>query len=234
MDYVRAEQAIRTALSDFRADQDRWVKTYILTRVLESRVQKSSRADLVHLAFHLGGPIVLAGIYHATNDSHRNVRNRETLEFLLQAPQGTLQELFGRANRFPCNTSMGGWLRRIMAKLPLDAKDLACLIVALGVADIPQCLFTRAREPTSTWGSNGEVSPVATSVTLMVRNEERFGEALRALESVRLITVTDQSIEVNSRFKELLGDWGQDAKWKSEAVRLVCHAFPKSAIIELE
>lgn len=49
----------------------------------DQRTQKTPRAELIYESFRHGGPLALTGVFYATLDAHRNLRNLETLEFFL-------------------------------------------------------------------------------------------------------------------------------------------------------
>ena len=80
-DYLHTEQTIRDALRDFEAEQERYVKSYVLSRTLSQRFQKTPRADVIYKAFQYGGPLTTLGIFYATLDANRNLRNRDALDF---------------------------------------------------------------------------------------------------------------------------------------------------------
>ena len=73
LDYIHAEQAIREALLQFQGDQERYTRSYTLSRTLDARTQKTPRANVIHQAFSHGGPLALIGIYYATLDAHCNI-----------------------------------------------------------------------------------------------------------------------------------------------------------------
>ncbi|KAI1128100.1 hypothetical protein F5Y10DRAFT_180376 [Nemania abortiva] len=226
IDHLLAERSIRDALHAFPGRQERQVTAYVLTRALDPRVNPA-RVRMIQQAFLAGGPVALAGVFFATIDSHRNVQNRETLDYLARMDEPARLELFLRAGRFPCGPGIGVWLARLLDKLDLDSKDLAGLLLCLGQDILPTALFEHARLPSRTWGEDGEVVDTPSNVPLLIRNERRFAHALQTLIQVGLASTEGKVIYVRDSFRAQLGDWGQSLHQREQAVRLVSHSFPK-------
>ena len=233
LDYLQAEQAIRDTLLQFQADQERYVRSYVLSRTLDHRIQKTPRAEVLYQSFHHGGPLALMGIFYATLDAHRNIRSRETLDFFLQKASAESQlALMKRVGMFPCNPSVEGWLLRIFNKLEPDSRALACVLRGLGTADIPQELFRRARSPSLTWNSNGAPVELVSRVALFIQKDDIFRVALRNLEHVGFAYSTQETISLNGRVAEYLGRHLDVPRWVSEAAKVVIHAYPKYQSVE--
>ncbi|RYC55021.1 hypothetical protein CHU98_g11189 [Xylaria longipes] len=226
LDHLLAKRCIRDVLHLFSAEHERRVTAYILARALDPRT-KPARLHVVQQSFVIGGPVALAGAFYATIDSHRNVQKRETLNYLSHVDDFTRVELFRRASYFPCSPSMGSWLARLLDRLDLDSRDLAALLLCLGQDILPTTLFGRARVPSRTWGEDGEVVETPTSVPLLIRNRQRFDNAMQDLGKVGLASTDGDNINVRGSFRAHLGNWGQSLQRKEEAVRLVSHSFPK-------
>ncbi|KAI0550144.1 hypothetical protein F4679DRAFT_221777 [Xylaria curta] len=226
IDYLLAERSIRDALHVFSGEQERRVTAYLLARTLDPRLNPA-RLPMIHQSFTAGGPVALAGVFYSTIDSHRNVQNRETLNYLAHVDESVRLELFHRAGSFPCNPSVGPWLTRLLDRLDLNSRDLAGLLLCLGQDMLPVALFDCARLPSRTWGEDGEVVDTPSGVALLIRNEQRFANALQDLVKVGFAFMKGQDIYVRDSFRAHLGSWGQSPQRKEEAVRLVSHSFPK-------
>ncbi|RYP31953.1 hypothetical protein DL767_005494 [Monosporascus sp. MG133] len=148
LDYLRTEQAIRDCLQQFQGDQERYVRSYVLSRTLDHRIQQTPRADIIYQSFHYGGPLALVGVFYATLDAHRNPRNRETLDFFLhKASSESKLELIKRTSTFPCNSSVASWLQRILEKLEPDSQTLAYILRGLGLdRNVAELLLQRPDE----------------------------------------------------------------------------------------
>ncbi|TGJ80013.1 hypothetical protein E0Z10_g8755 [Xylaria hypoxylon] len=231
VDHLLTERSIQDALNLFPGEPERRVSTYILTRALGTHVN-NPRAQIIHQSFEVGGPIALAGVFYATIDSHRNVQNRETLDYLVSMDEATRLGLFRRAGSFPYPPSMGSWLVRLLDRLDLNTKDLAGLLLCLGTSIVPLVLFDRARSPSRTWGEDGEVLDTPSDILLLIQDEQRFSKALQELVDIGLALVRGTDIHVHGAFFDLPGAWGQPVRyqWREEAVRLVSHSFPKHEV----
>ena len=132
----------------------------------------------------------------------------------------------------PCNASVTGWLQRILDKLGPDSQALACILRRLGTNDVPKKLFDRARKPSLTWDSAGEVTGLLPRIVPFIQEGQLFEAAVRKLKAVGFAFSTDQSISLNQRISDLLRSRLEDPKWATEAARVVVHAFPKYSSIE--
>lgn len=232
LDLLQAEHAIRDALLQVQGEQEKYVKSYTLARTLDPRIQKTPRADVLHQSFSYGGPLALLGIFYATMDAYRNVRNRETLEFFLhKASEESKIDLMKRASAFPCNPTMAGWLHKIWEKLDFDSQSVACILQHLGTK-VPKELFRRLRVPSLTWNSCGEITEVLSQVAPVIQEQPLFDAALRNLERVGFAFSTDETINLNPMIASLLQQHLDKSPWISEAVKIVVHAFPKHQNIE--
>lgn len=234
LNYIRAEQEVRdTLLLHFKSDQERYVKSYCLSRNLDQRTQATPRAQVIYQAFHYGGPVALLGIFYATLDAHRNVRNRETLEFFLQkTSEESKFDLMKRAGGFPCKELVASWLYRIFEKLETDSQVLIRILRYLGTTKIPLEIFRRARLPSLSWDSSGEVASLVSRVSTVILVEELFNEAVQNLNHVGFLHLTQETISLDEKVADLLQQHLEGAKWVVEAAKVVIHAFPKSRDIE--
>ncbi|KAF2963302.1 hypothetical protein GQX73_g10268 [Xylaria multiplex] len=229
IDHLLAERSIRDALNLFPGEDERRVSTYILTRALDAHVN-TPREQIIHQSFEVGGPIALAGVFYATIDSHRNVQNREALDYLVNLDEPARISLFRRAGSFQTPPSMGPWLLRLLDRLDFNTKDLASLLLCLRTSIVPLVLFDRARSPSRTWGEDGELVNTPSNVLLLIQNEQRFSKALQELVGIGFASVKGRDIHVHDSFLRLPGAWGQSVQWKEEVVRLVSHSFPKHKV----
>ncbi|KAI1462868.1 hypothetical protein F4805DRAFT_409548 [Annulohypoxylon moriforme] len=233
-DFFQAEHSIREALIKFQGDKERYVKSYTLTRSLDPRIEETPRAGLIHSSFKYGGPIALIGIFYATIDAHRNIRRRETLDYLLhKASEESKLALIHRTNTFPCDPSLTGWLGRILDRIDPDAQSLACILQWLGTP-VPIDLFHRARLPSLSWNADGEVVEIPARLVSIIQTEEKLDKAIRNLEHFGFVTSTPTAIELNPRIAELLQNRLQSKMWLPKAARIIFHVLPKYASIKPE
>ncbi|KAI1442409.1 hypothetical protein F5Y02DRAFT_429962 [Annulohypoxylon stygium] len=229
-DFFLAEYSIRKALLSFQdtGNQERYTRNYILTRSLDPRIEKTPRADLLRLSFQHGGPIALVGILFATSDAHRNIRSRETLEYLLnRASDGIRLALIRRAGTFPCSPSLVGWLSRILDKLEPDVQGLACILWWLGAPYVPAQLLNRARLPSLSWGVNGETIAAIPRMLSLISDETKTAAAVQSLEYVGFLKSTENSIELDKTVATLLQERLQSGMWLPKAAKIILHALPK-------
>ncbi|KAI1660159.1 hypothetical protein F4813DRAFT_351140 [Daldinia decipiens] len=229
-DFFHTEHAIRDALVKVQGQQERYVRTYILTRSLDIRTEKTPRANLIHASFNHGGPIALLGIFYATFDAHRNTRSRETLDYLVnRASEESRLELIYRTNTFPHNPSVVGWLERIFDKFDSDTQGLACILQWLGTSNIPVDIFRRARVPSLSWGADGEVTGISTRIISLVKDEEKLATATWNLDFSGFSKSRPPVIDINRRVAELLKHRLQTATWLPKVAKIIFHAIPKYA-----
>ncbi|CAJ2505637.1 Uu.00g130310.m01.CDS01 [Anthostomella pinea] len=227
LDFLQAERAVRDALLAFQGNQENYSRAYVLKRTLDARTLETPRADLIHSSFSRGGPVALAGIFYATFDAHRNLRSREVLDFLLnRASDESRLQLIMRASTFPCNRSMSGWLTRILDRLEPKCQNLASIIRCLGPT-MSTSIIRRAREPSLTWGTNGEPVGVEPRLHSSIANIEQFNEALARLEYVGFVRRLEGRITMDPCTADLLRERFEQKGWIVEACRIVAHAFPK-------
>ncbi|KAI2465939.1 hypothetical protein F4781DRAFT_373972 [Annulohypoxylon bovei var. microspora] len=227
-DFFHAEHGIREALLKVQGQQERYARTYILTRSLDTRTERTPRANLIHASFHHGGPISLLGVFYATLDAHRNTRSRETLDYLLnRAPEESRLALIHRTNTFPYNPSVITWLERIFDRVDLDAQGLACILQWLGTSNIPVDIFRRARVSSLIWGADGEVTGLPSRIVSLVKDEEKLATATRNLEFPGFAKSKPPVIDMNRRVAELLKHRLQTAVWLPKAAKIIFHAIPK-------
>ncbi|KAI1818974.1 hypothetical protein F4861DRAFT_544419 [Xylaria intraflava] len=232
--FLRAEHSIRDALASFDGDQDRYVKAYVVSRFLDSRTRMTPRAQIIYPAFSVGGPLTLIGVFYSTFNVSRNPRNRETLDYLLGTVTESRNELFERARMFPRNPSTGPWFQQIVHKLELDARSLAYLLVCLGPHGIPAALLSRIRQPSRTWACDGEVVAHNTRIVPFLSDEVRFNAAVDTLQSIGFVKATSAlksaGLHIDLQLAGLVD--ANLVPWRREAIKLVCHAFPKHESIE--
>ncbi|KAI1382599.1 uncharacterized protein F4822DRAFT_423434 [Hypoxylon trugodes] len=233
LEYLQAERAVREILRNFQGDQDKYAKSYVLSRTLDTRIQKTPRADLFRLALHRGGPLAFVGMFYATFDVQRNLRNRETLDYLLnKATDESKLQLIMRSSTFPCNPSTSNWLFQIFEKLRPNAQNLACILRCLGTTSIPRGLFRRLWMPSLSWGSNGEAMETNAYVTMCIASEQKFTDALYDLEYVGFVRTSATIIDLDKRIAEFLRLHFEHPTWIVEVVRILAHAFPKHRALE--
>ncbi|KAI1390830.1 uncharacterized protein F4822DRAFT_164276 [Hypoxylon trugodes] len=227
-DLVIAEHNIRKALLEFQGHQERYVRTYILTRSLDTRVEKTPRGNLIHTSFKHGGPIALLAIFYATFDAHRNLCNRETLDYFLnKASEEDKLALIHRTNTFPCSPSAIDWLERIFNKFDSDAQTLACILQWLGTSNIPADVFRRARTPSLHWERDGEATGASTRIVSLVIDEEKLVTASQNLEYPGFVKLKPSVIDMNKRVAELLKHRLQTTTWLPKVAKIVFHSIPK-------
>ncbi|KAI0465950.1 hypothetical protein F4859DRAFT_342771 [Xylaria cf. heliscus] len=229
--FVRAEHAVRDALVDFNGDKDRYVKSYVVSRGLDSRTKTTPRASVIHSSFLIGEPLALVGLFYATSDVSRNARNRETLDYFLACPEESRKEMFERASLFPRRPSVRQWFQRIFDKLDGDAQSLAYFLLAVGANRhvVLDLLIKRARQPSSTWDQDGEITMMSPELEPYLSEDSRFDAALRNLKMIGLLKATPD-IHINQALATLLSD--KLTPWREKATKIVCHAFPKHRSIE--
>lgn len=226
--FFQAEHSLRTALVSFQGSQERYVKSYILSRTLGLRVQKTLRAELIHTSYHIGGPFALVGLFYTTFDAHRNPRTRESLDTILALPEKSRYELFKRAHTFPFNESFGKWYKQIMDKYGKYYQSVAYTLYCFGDIQIPSSLLDRCRSPSIAWDSCGNTVGIPPQMTSPLEDEPRYDRALQGLEYVGLVKSTLGFLRLDHRLGSFIYDASQSHTWEIEAVRLVSHAFPKS------
>lgn len=232
VDFLRAEQAIRDALQSFSGDQEKYVRSYVLTRTLDQRTLETPRAGLIRFSFEHGGPLALIGVFYATLNAHRSPKIRDTLEYLCGAPDTSKLELFARAKSFPGSPHVATWLGRLFDRLDIDSQGLACLLRCLGSAGLPRSLFSLAHTPSRTWGLDGEVISIGPQGHAIILDEQRFELAIDKLQFVGFVKCADGKINLDSQIAELLETRLHTPLWKAEAVKLLCHVFPKHCTID--
>ncbi|KAI5920141.1 hypothetical protein F4810DRAFT_450108 [Camillea tinctor] len=231
---LRVEHSLRDALDEFVGSQEKYVRSYVLSRKLDHRTQVTPRAPLIASALQIGGPLALIAVFYATLDAHRNSRSRTTLELLINddISEASKRDLFKRANHFPVNPSFVSWFNRLLDKLDLDSLGAACLLYCLGTDKVPQLIFSRSRCVSKTWGRNGEVWETKPTIASLVQEASGFGAALHKLEMLGFIRSTENIVRVNRRLASILKDREEILAWKIKAIQLVMHALPKHRELE--
>ncbi|KAI2605183.1 uncharacterized protein GGS25DRAFT_419821 [Hypoxylon fragiforme] len=222
--FIPVERGIRDALLGFEADKDRHIRSYMLSRTMDSRVLSSPRTALLGESLKHGGPLALIWTYYATIDAHRNTCNREVLHLLVKFSLESKHQLFARIHKFPCNPSINNWLLRILGQLDLDTQNLASILRCLGSSSIPMALFRRVWEPSRSWGEDGVVE--TRTLTVTVSSEKVFASALYFLEYVGFVRVSGEQIDLDRRISEFLQGRFEQPTWVADAVRIMAHAFP--------
>lgn len=143
----RPRHVLRTTLDEFSGKQEKYVRSYVLSRKLDHRTQVTARAPLIASALQTGGPLALIAVIYVTLDAHRNSQSRITLDLLINdgISEDSKRDLFRRTGYFPVNSSFTDWFNRLLDKLDLDSLRVACLLYNLCVDDIPQFIFQRSR-----------------------------------------------------------------------------------------
>ncbi|KAI9726529.1 MAG: hypothetical protein M1834_009016 [Cirrosporium novae-zelandiae] len=124
-------------------------------------------------------------------------------------------------------------------RLDNDSKDLATLMVFLGVADVAERMLLCARGPLRVWGSNGEIEQRAGSDLITVLTDgARFELAIQSLESYGFIISKPgpfqlRSFSVYPQLRLYIGEHTPNPnRWKIQAAKVVFHAFPKHRHID--
>ena len=131
-----------------------------MKRVLEKHVQGTPRSNLLAAALQSSGVLAFLGIFYATRDTLRNVRNRDTLTYLLGCSDEARRELLDRSGSFPCHATTGEWLERIFQGLEPDSRAMASILWHLGSSAVPKALFRRAQAPSAVWDRDGKAAEV--------------------------------------------------------------------------
>ncbi|KAI1490335.1 hypothetical protein F5X96DRAFT_636728 [Biscogniauxia mediterranea] len=231
---LRVEHSLRTTLDEFSGIQEKYVRSYVLSRKLDHRTQVTARAPLIASALQIGGPLALIAVFYATLDAHRNSQSRITLDLLINdgISEDSKRDLFKRANHFPVNPSFTGWFNRLLDKLDLDSLGVACLLYCLGADEIPQFIFSRSRGVSKTWDRNGEVWETKPTIASLVQEASAFDAALRKLEMLGFARSTANVVRVNRRLASILKDREENLAWKVKATQLVMHALPRHRVLE--
>ena len=128
-----------------------------------------TKGQVIYQAFYYGGLLTLTGVFYFTLNAHRNIRSREILDFFLRKrSEKSKLNLYKHAGTFPYNGSVTGWLQRILDRLRPDLQALACILRRLGITNIPRDLFNRARAPSLTSDTSGEVIEILPGVVPLV------------------------------------------------------------------
>ncbi|KAI0399061.1 hypothetical protein F4802DRAFT_591150 [Xylaria palmicola] len=234
--FLRTEHAIRDAISTFEGTEDRYIKPYVTSRFLDART-RTTRASIIQSSFSQGGPIALIGTFYATFNASRNVRSREALEYLLEASEESRDELFRRASAFPLHSSTTFWFQKIVDRLESDARSLAYFLASLGPTNsVPNIIFTRMRQPSLTWGIDGEIVMHYPDIAPFLSDESRFASALEALQWIGLVRSNTvggaNGIHVDQGLAPLICD--TLVQWRTTAAKVICYVFPKHPSIEPE
>ncbi|KAI0976375.1 hypothetical protein F4678DRAFT_416841 [Xylaria arbuscula] len=229
--FLRAEHSIRDTLISFDGSDDRYIKPYITSRFLDSRTKTTPRASIIQASFLIGGPLALIGTFHATSNASRNTRNRETLDYLLETGPESHNDLFERARTFPRHASIGPWFQQIINKLDIDTKFLAYFLSALGphMANVPNVLFTRTRQPSYTFDENGEIVTCQQEIASVLSDESRFNSAIQTLRSLKFLK-SSVGIHIDQQLAALIST--DPAPWHITAAKVICYIFPKHQSIE--
>ncbi|KAI1361368.1 hypothetical protein F5Y08DRAFT_330897 [Xylaria arbuscula] len=226
LEMLRLESAFRRAFANFK-EEERMVKSYLLTRWLQSHVPGTYRGSLIPLALHIGGPCALASLFYATIDSHRNVENAKLLKLLEEnVTQESREDLFRRANAFPPSPSFDRWLGKLLQKADSNTISLVRILSCLGTPEVPRIIFDRMHFPARRWGLDGQVYLSASQLAYLIRDPIHLEKALQFAETMGWATVTSDKIHVNQRLTRVLLDHPDIHQWKASAVQLLLHALP--------
>ncbi|KAF2963308.1 hypothetical protein GQX73_g10266 [Xylaria multiplex] len=232
LDTLSVTQSLRQVLAHFSGDQEKHVKSYMLSRRLDTRAQVLPRAGLIASALQIGGPIALLAVFYATHDAHRNIGNRKTLELLLSSVQDqSQQELFRRASQFPVHSSFNSWYNKLLDK-DLDTLGVACLLRCLGAEYIPRIIFSRLDSMRKTWGQDGEVQLHPSHITPVVESQEVLQVALQKLETLGFAKTTFDTIRINDRLASCVDNRPEILAWKARAIQLLVHILPIHPVLD--
>ena len=127
------------------------------------------------------------------------------------------------------------------------ASDLLQLFCSLDASDIPELLLARGSSLQNRWGQDGEIFKLDAeeagldhSLVDIITNEEAFDAAIDKLQSFSLIQgrIDDKgsrSFSVHPLVQHCaVQRMSPDscAKWRLQAILLVCHAFPRDQYLE--
>ncbi|KAI0550169.1 hypothetical protein F4679DRAFT_544205 [Xylaria curta] len=234
LDAFHVEQSLRQALIQFSGDQDKHVKSYMLSRRLDHRMQTLPRAGLLASAVQIGGPLALIAVFYATHDAHRNIANRRTLELLLDNVQeDSRRDLFRRAGQFAVHPSFHSWFNKLLDK-DLDALGVACLLHCLGAECIPRIIFSRCGTGSmrKAWGLDGQVQHHPPNITPVIESDQVLRDALQKLETLGFVRVTFDTIRIDKRLASLLDHRPEVLAWKARATQLLVHVLPTHPALE--
>lgn len=235
VDLLEAERGIRRAVAEFRGDDDRVVRSYILTRLLDNRnqVTRAPAHQLFASAILHGGPLALIGIHYATVNAHRDPHNRAVLNCLSTlVSEKSREDLFQRASKFYSNPSLDRWLDKLWDKVDLDTLSIACLLSCFGAETIHKSVFERCRVAARTWGPDGEVCETNPHHASLMLDQSAFEASLQKLEKIGAVKMRYNLIRVNLRLLHVLQARPQTPTWRLEAVKAVFHALPKHRALE--
>ncbi|RYC58379.1 hypothetical protein CHU98_g7838 [Xylaria longipes] len=234
LDAFSVEQSLRQALAQFSGDQDKHVRSYMLSRRLDHRMQALPRAELLASALQVGGPLALVAVFYATHDAHRNIANRKTLELLLDSvKEDSRRDLFRRAGQFAVHPSFNSWFNKLLDK-DLDALGVACLLHCLGAECVPRIIFSRCSTGSTrkAWGLDGQVQEHPPNITPVVESEQVLQDALQKLEALGFVRVTFDTIRIDKRLARLLDHRPEILAWKARATQLLVHVLPIHPVLE--
>jgi len=125
-----------------------------------------------------------------------------------------------------------------------DASLLLVLLCSLDVSTIAKTVLRRAGTPRKCWNELGEVEEVLPSqsglnpsLLAIICSEVKLDEAISALVTTSVLHVDansgDLSLPVQTR-DSILGrpDNGTQTYWRSQALLLICHGFPRDKYLE--
>lgn len=226
LDTLRLEAAFRRAFANFK-EEERMVKSYLLTGWLQNHVPGTYRGSLIPVALQLGGPCALASLFYATIDSHRNVENAKLLRLLEESmTQQSREDLFRRANAFPPSPSFDRWLGKLLQKADSTTISLVRILSCLGTPQVPRIIFDRMHAPARRWGMDGEVYLAASQLAYVIRDPIHMNEAIQGVVSMGWARVDSDIIHVNQRLTDVLLDHPDTHQWKATTVQLLAHVLP--------
>ena len=127
----------------------------------------------------------------------------------------------------------------------VDAGTLLRLLCLLDEESVPEILLHRAYEPQKIWGPSGKIDVILVKasdfderVFSLISDLERLKEAINRLKTLVYITSQpsagyDQVLRVHPDIQRQVVEQLQDPlTWKSQALKLVCHAFPIHQTLE--
>jgi len=125
-----------------------------------------------------------------------------------------------------------------------DASLLLVLLCFLDVSAITKTVLRRAGTPRKCWNELGEVgevlpsqSGVSPSLLAIICCEVKLDEAISALVTTSVLHVNansgDLSLPIQTRDSILRRlDNGTQTYWRSQALLLICHGFPRDKYLE--
>ncbi|KAI1484404.1 hypothetical protein F5X96DRAFT_664422 [Biscogniauxia mediterranea] len=228
MDCFMIERDLREAMIKFDKPQEFRVRNFLVSRNIDQYSKQTTRGQLVSLAFEHGGPLAALALFYATFDLSRNERANITLTGLSDRLRDLSKaELLKRSATFECSEHVDAWLSHIFSRFEIDTRELASILWCLGKINIPNEVFSRARLPSKSWGTEGELVESLPDLPRVITDESLCTRALDQLQRFGFAIVTESSVSLEPQIAEKLRKTLETTEWKFVAVKLLSHVYPK-------